>query len=406
MDNILHFRTSDILKSDKEFVFEKICTEPSNIGYYSLTEQNIDDIVNFSIPKNITKIAIIGIGGSSLGAKAIYKFIKSAKELKRELIFFESTDPLNIIQQLSRVSFEDTHFIVISKSGTTVETMAIFKYLYSKNDNKNSYTFITDKDSPLDSFAKTIGSNVLYLPKNVGGRFSVLSVVGLLPLFLAGIDIKALLKGAKAIKSSFFDNGYIRDTLLKKAIFYAKHHADYPINCTFAYTEALRYFGEWYVQLWAESLGKRQKSSIFNVGVTPISLIGPKDQHSFLQLIMEGSRDKSVTFINIKDFKKSLYVPDIELKNLESLNILNNISFSDLIHKQSQAVKEALILQKDIPIDEIEIERVDEKSIGELMFYYELLTSLVGILINVNTYNQPGVELGKKILKQKLKEKE
>ena len=138
------------------------------------------------------------------------------------------------------------------------------------------------------------------------------------------------------------------------------------------------------------------------MGVTPIGLIGPKDQHSFLQLIVEGTRDKSVTFIKIDDFENDLKVPDMTLPHLEKLDILNDITFHDLITMQSDSVIEALLEQRDIPLDEIIIERVDEESIGQLIYYYELLTSLVGQLINVNTYNQPGVEAGKIILKEKL----
>jgi len=141
------------------------------------------------------------------------------------------------------------------------------------------------------------------------------------------------------------------------------------------------------------------------VGVTPIGLIGPKDQHSFLQLIVEGTRDKSVTFIKIEDFQNELSVPNLELPHLESLNLLNGLTFHDLITMQSDSVIEALLEQQDIPLDEIIIKRVDEESIGQLIYYYELLTSLVGQLINVNTYNQPGVESGKIILKKKLEQR-
>jgi glucose-6-phosphate isomerase len=164
----------------------------------------------------------------------------------------------------------------------------------------------------------------------------------------------------------------------------------------------LEYFTQWYVQLWGESLGKRQKHSAFHVGLTPIGLIGPKDQHSFLQLIMEGTRDKSVTFIKIKDFENSLKIPNISLDALDNMDIINDINFSDLINMQCDSIIQAIHTQQDIPLDSITIDKANEYNIGSLIFYYELLTSLVGILIDVDTYNQPGVELGKAILKQKL----
>ena len=404
MRNRLHFNSSTFEIDEKQKLFKEIDEERLSIGYYNLPEQNIDEVLEFvnSFDKSIENIVVLGIGGSSLGAKAVYSFLKSVKKPLRKLCFFESTDPLNIMEILSKIDLEKSHFLVISKSGTTVETISIFKYLYAKESSSSKYTFITDKNSDLDKFAIDIGSKVFYLPKNVGGRFSVLSVVGLLPLALCGVNILELLTGAGSIKESFFNDGYIKESLLNKAIFYAKYHTTYNINCLFAYSETLRYFTEWYVQLWGESLGKKQCNSAFHVGVTPIGLIGPKDQHSFLQLIVEGTRDKSVTFIKIDDFQNELTIPNITLPHLETLDILNGVTFHDLITMQSDSVIEALKNQKDIPLDEIIIERVDEKSIGQLIYYYELLTSLVGKLINVNTYNQPGVESGKIILKNKL----
>jgi len=402
MKNRLFFESSN--HKEMSMVFDAIKKEQENIGYYSLPEQETKYIIEYvnGISDKIESVAIIGIGGSSLGAKAIYEFIKPIKELKRELYFFETTDPVNINTILDTITLSKTHFFVISKSGTTIETFSIYKYIYSLQQNSSSYTFITDINSPLDKYANEIGAEVLHLPDNVGGRFSALSVVGLAPLALCGIDTKALLLGASKIKNSFFKNGYIRDTLLKKASFYAINHAKYHINCLFAYTESLRYFSEWYVQLWGESLGKRQKHSAFNVGLTPIGLIGPKDQHSFLQLIMEGTRDKSVTFIKVEDFEDGIEIPDITLPYLESLDTLNKLPFSTLINLQCDSVVEALENEGDVPIDTITIPKIDEFNIGSLIFYYELLTSLVGKLIDVDTYNQPGVEVGKRILKRKL----
>jgi len=399
--NTLYFKLKN--KEVQESAFDAIVQEQKSIGYYALPEQDITSLLEYAdtISDEVTQIAIIGIGGSSLGAKAIYEFIKPVRKLKRELYFFESTDPINITSLLSQLDYDKTHFLVISKSGTTVETFSIYKYIYSKNSHASSYTFITDPNSPLEKYANEINASVLYLPTDVGGRFSVLSTVGLIPLALSGIDIQALLNGALTLKKSFFNAGYMKDTILKKAVYYARHHGQYHINCIFAYSETLKYFCEWYIQLWGESLGKKQRHSAFNVGLTPIGLIGPKDQHSFLQLIMEGTRDKSVTFIKIEDFQDNIIIPDIKLKHLESLDVLNNLPFSQLINMQCDSVIEAL-LEEDIPLDSITIPKVNEENIGSLIYYYELLTSLVGELIDVNTYNQPGVESGKIILKEKL----
>jgi glucose-6-phosphate isomerase len=404
MKNKIFFETSPLEAETKTALFEAIKKEKEEIGYYNLPEQNIDDILSYveSFDETIENIVVLGIGGSSLGSKAIYEFLKPMKTPKRKLYFFESTDPLNIVDTLKDIDIAKSHFLVISKSGGTVETISIFKYIFAPNPEKENYTFITDEGSNLDKFAQDLDSRIFYLPPNVGGRFSVLSVVGLLPLALCGIDIKALLKGAAAVSKSFFEQGDMHQVLLDKALYYAKNHTRYNINCLFAYSETLKYFTEWYVQLWGESLGKRQRHSAFNVGVTPIGLIGPKDQHSFLQLIMEGKRNKSVTFIKLREFEHELYIPSVTLPHLESLDILNNIAFHELITMQCDSVIEALKDQKEIPLDEIVIDSVNEESIGSLMYYYELLTSMVGELMDVNTYDQPGVEAGKIILKKKL----
>ncbi|HIP18348.1 MAG TPA: glucose-6-phosphate isomerase [Sulfurovum sp.] len=402
MKNKLYFKSD--AKEVQTSAFKAIEKEQESIGYYALPEQDISPVLEYckTVAQSVETIAVIGIGGSSLGAKAIYEFIKPVKSLKRKLYFLESTDPINISTLLSKFDIKKTHFLVISKSGNTVETFSIYKYIYSLQNDSSAYTFITDPNSPLEAYAKEIDASVLYLPNNVGGRFSVLSTVGLVPLALCGIDIKELLAGAKTIKDSFFKDGYLKDTILKKAVYYAKNHKQYNINCIFAYSETLKYFCEWYVQLWGESLGKFQRHSAFNVGLTPIGLIGPKDQHSFLQLIMEGTRDKSVTFIKIEDFHDNISIPNITLPHLEALDILNNLPFSELINMQCDSVVEALDETGDIPLDTITIKSVTEANIGSLIFYYEVLTSLVGELIDVNTYDQPGVEAGKIILKKKL----
>lgn len=402
MKNRLYF-TSNHPKAQAH-ALRAIKNELDKIGYYHLPEQDVTSILEYTgkIPESIENIVIIGIGGSALGPKAIYKFLQPAHPLKRRLYTFESTDPIDIQATLREIDLDKTHFVVISKSGTTVETFSIYKYVYSLHPNLASYTFITDPGSALEKYAYEIDAPVWQIPKNVGGRFSVLSSVGLIPLAMCGVDINTLLQGAKRVKESFFKQGYMQEPLLKKAVFYAKNHARYNINCIFAYSETLKYFCEWYVQLWGESLGKHQRHSAFHVGLTPIGLIGPRDQHSFLQLLSDGTRDKSVTFIKIENFEDGIYIPDITLPHLESLDILNNLSFNTLINMQCDSVLESLHAEGDIPIDSITLPKIDAYNIGSLIYYYELLTSLVGELMDVNAYDQPGVEDGKVILKQKL----
>jgi len=409
MKNDLYF--PKISLSDED-IFLEIKKEQEKIGYYSLPYTNTTNL-----KKELTKldfkqknIAIIGIGGSTLGTYAIYNFLKYHKQknktLKKEIFFFESTDPVNLNGTILQFDLKDTLFIVISKSGTTIETISIFKYLMSITKiDKSNLLVITQDDSKLNLFAKANNISFFNIPKNVGGRFSVLSNVGLVPLYLAGFDIDELLNGAKKISTSFFAKDELFAKLIKKARTYYEYKDIYNINVVFSYSQLLEGFNKWYVQLWGESLGKIDKNNT-NQDLTPIGLLGPVDQHSFLQLIVQGKRDKTLTFIKIKDFKDDTKIAPTFLQALEEFEYINNLDFKELINLQADAtiasIKE---YQKDIPIDIIELNNISEFEIGKLIFYYELLTSIIGKFLQVNTYDQPGVEGGKIILKNRLKGK-
>lgn len=396
MQNNQFFKLTNI----KDNILDEIKKEEKEIGYYSLPEQDINHILSFSKTISKNNIIVVGIGGSTLGSKAVYDFLRYSHDFEKKLLFCESTDPVLLNNTFKNLDLDDSIFIIISKSGSTIETISTFKYILTKVAlNKDNFIIVSDKNSSLHKLSKDKELPYFEIPSNVGGRFSVLSVVGLLPLALIGVDIKGLLQGAKNIKNDFFSQGKIYTKLVNKASFYAKNTEKFNINCLFSYSESLRSFNAWYIQLWGESLGKKQENSYLNVGLTPIGLIGPTDQHSFLQLIIEGKRDKSVTFIKVKDFDIEVKIPNISIPNLEGLDYINGLCFSELINKQADSIIESLSNEGDIPLDIIEIETINEVSIGELFFYYELLTSLSAKMLNVNAYNQPGVEDGKKILR-------
>ncbi len=322
----------------------------------------------------------------------------------KNLIFFENVDPIDISNNLKSLKLEETFFIVVSKSGSTIETTSHLKYLlkyfnltFEQREFKEHFCLITDKGSPLDRFGSLYNLKRFYIPQNVGGRFSVLSAVGLLPLHILGFDIDKLLLGAKRLRDSFLKKE--EDNLCKKALFYGRNSKNIPINVLFSYSSSFRYFNDWYVQLWAESLGKYNFSGV-KVGLTPVALIGSTDQHSFLQLIIEGAVDKSVTMIKVKDFGSNLTIPNITLKELEKVDFINGHKFSTLINAQCDATMRS-IQDQGVATDLLEIESLCEESVGYMIFYYELLTSLTGIVLNIDSYNQPGVELGKDILKKK-----
>lgn len=385
-------------------IFDKIVEEKKTIGYYNLPYQDTSSIKEFAKTVQQKHIVVIGIGGSSLGTFAIHKFLLQ-KENEKKLHFLESTDPIDLKYRLNKIDLEDALFIVISKSGTTIETISIFKYLHSKiKINSSNCVIITGDNTKLDKYAKLNEIKVFRLDENIGGRFSVFSVVGLVPLCIMGIDIDKLLNGCKLVEQSFFNQQGYYDDIMQKARFMVENKNRFNINIIFSYSSLLEGFNKWYIQLWGESLGKININNT-KQALTPIALTGPVDQHSFLQLIMEGKRDKTVTFIKIEDFEDDTTIPNISLENLEELDYIHNIKFKDMINHQADATIQAVEGLKDIPCDVITIEKQDELNLAKLMYSFELLTSVIGEFVQINTYDQPGVETGKIILKDKLKTK-
>ena len=394
---------NDALEAIKE---EK---ESGRIGYYTLPETSltvIDELRSYSQTNTllsggkIKDIVIIGIGGSSLGIKAIDSLLAAKNDSPVNLHLFENSDPINISQTLSKLTKESSLFIVISKSGGTIETTSIFKTVIAHFDldldgvDKERVMVITDAGSALSQFADSYSIKQFNIPDNVGGRFSVLSAVGVVPLTLAGYDTKALLGGAGAFLDRLFAGE--EKHLLEKACYYYENAKDLSINVLFSYANDLENLTKWYVQLWGESIGKIDSTGN-SVGMTPIGLIGAVDQHSFLQLVIEGPKDKTVTFINIDDFENDLIIPDISLKHIEKTDFINGKTFNALINAQCDATRQSLI-DNNVPTDGITISKINEENIGAMIIYYELLTSLTGSMLKVNTYDQPGVELGKTIL--------
>ncbi|MRJ03334.1 MAG: glucose-6-phosphate isomerase [Epsilonproteobacteria bacterium] len=368
------------------------------VGYYSLPESSrglVEELKGEEF--TFTTIVHIGIGGSSLGPKALSALFR--ERLSKEIVFLENPDPVDLGGKLEGIDPQSSLFLVVSKSGTTIETLTIFKILLKTLDLQlegapNIWT-ITEEGSPLDRFAATYGLRSFHIPKEVGGRFSVLSSVGIVPLTLAGLDTLHLLEGAGEFRDRFFRRE--EDHLLHKALFYSLNARRYPINVLFSYASELEEFTKWYVQLWGESLGKRRGGE--GVGLTPVGLLGTIDQHSFLQLLIEGPRDKTVTFLKVGHFNTDLEIPDLHLPHLDRSDFVNGSTLSTLLNRECDATREALT-RSQVPNDLIEIERIEERAVGELIFYFELLTSATALALGIDAYNQPGVELGKRILRE------
>lgn len=402
--NSLFFENVDfnIIKEYQNKLFDEYNSK--KIGYYHLpsaSQDLISKIEAFGKEKNYKKIVVLGVGGSALGAKAISSMIIATKDKSApKLDFFENTDPVTISHKLSKTNFNETLFLIISKSGFTIETVSITKIIldfFKKDITKENFAVITDFGSPLDNFAKKYNLQTFYIYENVGGRFSVLSAVGIVPLLLSGYDVKALLDGAKKCEEEIFKNK--NETIFQKAYMYC-FSKDISINVLFSYSDAFREFNDWYIQLWAESLGKINRLGK-RVGLTPVGLIGSIDQHSFLQLIVQGVKNKSVTFLKVEDFDTKLKIPDISLPFLEKSDLTREINMGEFLNEQCFSTMQSVI-NEGITVDEINIKKLDAYHAGYLIYYYEILTSICAIMLEVDAYNQPGVEIGKKILLNKL----
>ncbi|MFA6143300.1 MAG: glucose-6-phosphate isomerase [Sulfurimonas sp.] len=393
----------DLVSVEGAYIALKSEKEGGLVGYYDLPKSSLvlcDDVTSslLGASTSIETIAVVGIGGSTLGIKAIDRLLRSKTTDAKKIVYFENSDPVSITQETAQIDYEKTLFVVISKSGGTVETLSIFKHLIATFDialqDSKKVIVVSDDGSILSQFADHYNIRRFVIPSNVGGRFSVLSAVGVVPLLLAGFDVAGILSGAQSFGERFWDRQ--EDHLLHKAAFYVANAKNHPINVLFSYSDRFEEFGKWTVQLWGESLGKLNHSGQ-RVGLTPISLIGSVDQHSFLQLIIEGPLNKTVTFMSVEHSNDTLMIPEMNLPFLEKSDFVNGKSFDTLINAQCHATMQS-VAQSGVSVDEIIWDSVDEASVGEMIFYYELLTSASGALLEVDTYNQPGVELGKQIL--------
>lgn len=402
-----YFDTKELDPFTLEKAYESVKYEhdSGSVGYYDLPKNSLalcQEVKQFfaNDTQKYDTIAIVGIGGSTLGVKAIDRLLRPKTPHAKKIIYLENSDPVSITQEIEQITLENTFFIVISKSGGTVETLSIFKRLIATFaltlENSKQIAVISDDGSSLANFADNYGLKRFIVPANVGGRFSVLSAVGVVPLTMAGFDIVKLLQGAQSFAESFWLRQ--EEHLIQKATYYVTHAQQYPINVLFSYADTFEEFGKWVVQLWGESLGKKNRRGE-RVGLTPISLIGSVDQHSFLQLIIEGPLNKTVTFMHIEHSEDTLLIPDMSLPYLEKSDFVNGVSFNTLINAQCKATMKS-VLESGVSVDEITWNSIDEASVGEMILYYELLTSLAGSLLEINTYDQPGVEHGKKILQE------
>ncbi len=329
---------------------------------------------------SFNKIYILGVGGSSLGGKTL-----SVLGNDDRLEFVESIDPKAINNILEKIDIAKSFFVIISKSGETIETICqtliVKKYLADKGvkDFAKKFLFVTqDLNNSIGKIANELDCQIAHHPNDVGGRYSCFSIVGMLPSILAGVDAKAIRVGARKILDSFLNEDWIKQSCYNQLAFYQD---GFVSNVIMPYIDDLKNFTDWYRQLWAESLGKN------GFGSTPINSMGTIDQHSQLQLYMAGPKDKFFTFIVNKNHNLDFLVEDI--KNCST--IFGGKNLSEIVKIEQDTTIECLS-QKDLPIRIIELPKFDEEILGGLMMQMFLETILIAYAKNIDPFDQPAVE--------------
>lgn len=351
------------------------------------------------LSENTSAICVLGIGGSSLGGQALAELLPFGTS--RKVHFFDNPDPFTFQAALSSLNLKTTRFIAISKSGGTAETMmqalaaadAIDKAGGGKYLKQHFLCITEPKPSPLRGFAESIGCPTLDHPTGVGGRYSVLTVVGLLPAILMGLNAYKIRHGANAVLQQML-NGQS-----PAASGAALHHALARANrlretVLWCYADTLKTFGPWWRQLWAESLGKEGKGS------TPVATLGPVDQHSQLQLFLDGPGEALYTIVTADMKGEGPRAPRERAEALK-LDYLAGKTLGDLVAAEARATAETLHA-RGRPVRQIHIPKIDERGLGALFMHFMLETIIMGRLMRVDPFDQPAVEEGKVLARRYL----
>lgn len=397
-------------------VHKNMCAKKSQMAWRALPYDEagiVPSIVEEGkrINRDFSNFVVLGIGGSALGSKALFtgtkhlRYNELTKEQRGGCRFYvvDNVDPDGINALFDIIDVKDTCFHVITKSGNTVETMSQFMIVLGMlkeaigDDFKDRLILTTDKESGiLKKISNQYGFKTFIVPDGVGGRFSVLCPVGLLSAAVLNIDIEQLFAGAKAAdeactKADLWENpAYMYAMLMCIAM--AK---DCNISVMMPYADGLLNMAEWYAQLWAESLGKRynNEGKIVNCGQTPVRALGVTDQHSQIQLYTEGPFDKVIGFIDVADFHTTLTIPETPIDVMDA-SYLAGQTINKLIASEMRATEYAVTEAGKMNM-RITLEKMDAKAIGELFFFLEMATAAAGEFLDINAFDQPGVEAGK-----------
>ena len=366
-----------------------------------------------TVARKFENFVVLGIGGSALGPLAVhqalnhyyYNELPSEKRGHRPRFYvMDNIDPVRFTELLQILDPRKTLFNVISKSGNTSETMAQFLIVRDTlrrvcGDSYAEHIVVTtDKEKGnLLPLALKEGYKRFVIPAGVGGRFSELTPVGLLAAAICGIDIHQLLEGALAMDQWIRDSKGVlsNPAQLRATLAHLSWQKGKNISVFMPYADGLKTMADWYAQLWAESLGKRfdRQGQVVHVGQTPVKALGVTDQHSQVQLYVEGPDDKVITFVTVEKFKATQLIP-IDLELPEDIQFLGGRTLEELLFAEQKATEYALTLAGK-QHQKITLPTLDAYNVGQLLLLLEWETAYIGELLNINAFNQPGVEEGK-----------
>jgi glucose-6-phosphate isomerase len=353
--------------------------------------------------ENTSDVAVLGIGGSSLGGQALKELIPFGTEHKPRVTFFDNADPFTFAAALKTFDLRTSRFIAISKSGGTAETLSQTLAAAGAIDAAGGGKYLAQhfivvtepKPSALRSFAENIGCPTLDHPLGVGGRYSVLTMVGILPALLLGLDVEALRAGAGDIVQNMLQARTAKDVpALAGAALHRALGRELRETVLWSYSDALKTFGPWWRQLWAESLGKEGQ------GTTPVAALGPVDQHSQLQLFLDGPGGALYTIITTDTNGAGPLISAARADALE-LSYLSGKHLGDLVAAEARATAETLA-RRGRPVRQIHVPKIDARAMGALMMHFMLETIAMGHLMGVDPFDQPAVEEGKVLARQYL----
>lgn len=382
-----------------------------NLGYNEETVWYVKEYASM-VEGRFDNILVLGIGGSALGGLAMteallkpyWNFLTREQRNNYPRIFFlDNIDPDCIEGMLDVLDLKKTLVNVITKSGSTAETMSQYMIVKDRlekelgEDYRKNIVAITDKQTGvLRQLADQEGYKTFVIPDDVGGRFSVFSAVGLLPMALVGVDIDEVVQGVKDMDSALKNPDIHSNIAAQNALIHylLDTKKGKNISVMMPYSSRLQYVSDWYVQLLAGSLGKAYNNNgeVVHIGPTPIKAVGVSDQHSQIQLYNEGPNNKVISFIRVGEFDSNLEIPKIF--EYTGIGYLGGKTLNDLMNAEADSTRVSLAdyLRPTVTIN---LDRINAYNLAQLLYMFEVQTAISGGLYNIDAFNQPGVEQAK-----------